>query len=82
MKIICTPAVTEWRYKVTCNNCDTVLEAEASDLRKVNDQRDGNFAQCICAVCKAPITIAHSQIPKGVWARLGHRKSPGEHWHD
>lgn len=82
MKIISTPAVADWRYKVTCNNCESLLEAEASDLKKVGGQRDGDYAYCTCPVCKVMIWIARSQIPKGIWARLAYRASGSGHWHD
>lgn len=69
MKILKQPDKT-WTKKTTCRSCKAVLLIEASDLRKVNDDRDGNYAMCKCPVCKAQLTWAQSLIPAAVWETL------------
>lgn len=62
-----------WTKKVTCGGCKAVLEIEASDLRKVIDNRDGNYAMCECPECRHLLTWAQSLIPRAVWETLRER---------
>jgi len=41
-----------------------------TDLKKVYDRRDGDYAECHCPACKAPITFAKELIPVDAWERL------------
>lgn len=59
-----------WTKKVKCDGCKSTLEVSASDLRKVDDSRDGDYAMCTCPVCHRQITWAQSLIPAAVWATL------------
>lgn len=41
----------EKKYEGTCHTCKSVLEAEASEVNFVDDQRDGNYISGECPVC-------------------------------
>jgi transcription elongation factor Elf1 len=70
MRILETPDVKGWRQELGCSNCGTRVEVEASDLHKVSDPRDGDYATCRCPTCNHSLTLTAALIPKGVWAQL------------
>lgn len=54
VKVVKTGKIKKVVYKGTCHHCNSVLEAEESEvIDKTYDQRDGgSFGNVICQVCK------------------------------
>ena len=44
--------------QATCNHCKTEVEFVAAEVKRVFDQRDGDFYQFDCPVCSRSITRA------------------------
>ena len=71
MKIISTPDVSNWSYKCTCRDCESVLEIEAKDLKyNCGQQGDSDWYTTNCIVCGQMITIIESKLPKLVALRI------------
>ena len=71
MKIISTPDMSNWSYKYTCKDCESVLEIEAQDLKyHCGQQGDSDWYTTKCIVCGQVITIADSKLPKLVALRI------------
>ena len=46
----------EKELEATCLRCTTVIRFRAGEAKYVDDQRDGDFYQIECPVCKSLIT--------------------------
>ena len=69
MKVISTPD-PNWHRRVTCNNCESILEVEIQDLTYVADQRDGDCARFACPTCARQGYIPISLIPSHLRSRI------------
>jgi hypothetical protein len=61
MKIISRGEIPEAiPLRVTCRNCHSEIEFVPSEVKCVFDQRDGDFYQFDCPVCRKSVTRAVS----------------------
>jgi len=44
------------QHRVKCRNCGTVFEFAQDEAQTIPDQRDGDFMQITCPVCKRMVT--------------------------
>lgn len=81
MKIIKKADTSAWRYKFTCNKCDTELEADGSDLIHKHypggDSRDpypsSDVYTVICPVCAESRNVPDKDIPKALMHEVRQR---------
>lgn len=76
MKVLKTEKPEEWSLKITCNNCDSELEAEAKDvshewvngdgLDPVGARRGYDSYAVQCPICDDVIDILSDKLPKVV----------------
>ena len=71
MKVLKTEKPEEWSLKITCNNCDSELEAESKDVSHewVNgDMREPGYDSYAvqCPICDDVIDILSDKLPKVV----------------
>lgn len=52
------------KHKLKCPGCGTVIETLTSELKRVTDQRDGDYWTIPCPVCPRAIT---KQVPPAVY---------------
>jgi hypothetical protein len=74
-----------WTLKVTCKECKSELEVEASDVRALEWESgdcDHTSYTTKCAVCKSSIDLKFHDIAPGVReeAVRKHRKSKKRRW--
>jgi len=58
MKILkkgCLPK--ERRHVATCDNCRTKFEFQEGEAKMVSDQRDGDYLEVKCPLCKDGICV-------------------------
>lgn len=46
----------EKEYTATCGNCSTLFKFKRREAKVTYDQRDGNFLQIDCPLCKKTVT--------------------------
>jgi RNase P subunit RPR2 len=57
MKLVRRGVIPEEKiYRTTCNNCKSVYEYKAGEVKRVNDQRDGDYLTFPCEVCGCEVT--------------------------
>ncbi len=44
-------------FKGECHDCHSVVEAERHELKVTDDQRDGEFGETACPICKARLIL-------------------------
>ena len=69
MKVVKKQDIENWKYNITCFECDSELEVEVNDL--ILERYDGDFREppyeeynTNCAVCKESLHIPIKYIPK------------------
>ena len=82
MKIL---AEVPWTLKVTCKECKSELEVEASDVRALEWESgdcDHTSYTAKCAVCKSDIELPFSKLATGVReeAVRKYRKNKKRRW--
>lgn len=59
IKVIKRGVVAESIPRITdCNKCHSELEFVPAEVKRVFDQRDGDFYQFACPVCSASVTVS------------------------
>lgn len=57
MKVIRQGVIPEQQpMQATCSHCNAVIEFKPEEVRRVSDQRDGDFYQFACPCCGRPVT--------------------------
>lgn len=69
MKVISKADISEWSYKHICQNCDSELLVESSDLKYhyyEGDMREPGYStyECNCSVCDEKFCVPFNNIPK------------------
>lgn len=78
MKIIKKVDTSNWKYHVTCDKCDTELEADASDVSHKHydgDQREPSYDgyYVFCPVCNQQLTVSKDKLPKALQIQIQNR---------
>lgn len=81
MKILKKVDVNEWKHNFTCDDCDSSLEANASDVKYVYHDgmgRESNYEEYLvdCPVCGESKTLDEVNLPKLVKLTAKNPKAP------
>ena len=82
MKVLKKLDVSNWRYKKTCEKCDSELEIEVSDVKHQHysgDQRDPSYDEywANCPVCSAKLQITKDKMPKLIQIQVEKKTTGG-----
>lgn len=71
MKILKQVDASAWTHKISCEGCDSELQADVTDIRYkhvTGDQRDPSYDsyQIECPICHICLDIFEESIPKTV----------------
>lgn len=82
MKILKQEDTSKWGFRTTCDNCDSELLVEASDLHHLYHEgygmREPSWDEyfATCPVCSKIVGIPESKIPKALRVSVKAKSGP------